>query len=433
MPVIVPGYIARRLASQAIAGVLDAKRGLEDRLAEAKGEVDPRDRLLAHSIATVAMRRLGTIRKTLARFLHEGMPRKSGSLEVTLIAATAQIVFMDVPDHAAVDLAVRAVRDETASAPYAGLANAVLRNIAREKADIVGAIALFDDTPPWLAKRWQSFYGEAVARAIVEAQRWEPTLDLTLKTDAEVWAQRLGGMLLPTGSLRLETHTPVPEIDGFAEGAWWVQDAAAALPARLLGVQPGQRVLDMCAAPGGKTAQLAALGAEVFALDRSAQRMKRVAANLERLGLTAKLIVAEALTYTAPLFDAVLVDAPCSATGTIRRHPDVAWVKRASDIAQLAPIQAELLAHAVTLTKPGGLIVYCTCSLEPEEGETQIATFLRRHPEVKRVPIAAEEIGGLEACITQQGDLRTLPCHWPAATPRQSGLDGFFASRLKKV
>ncbi len=211
-----------------------------------------------------------------------------------------------------------------------------------------------------------------------------------------------------------------------------MQDAAAALPARLLRVGAGDRVLDLCAAPGGKTAQLALAGARVFALDRSAQRLKRVAANLERVKLEAELVVGNAATYDGGPFDAVLVDAPCSATGTIRRHPDVAWTKRSGDLTALAKTQAGLLTRALALVKRGGTIVYCTCSLEPEEGETQIAALLRKHSDLTRVPVAADEIGGLAECVTPLGDLRTLPCHLPADTPRQSGLDGFYAARLRR-
>ena len=435
-PEATPGYVPRWVAAQAISDALTHGKPLDGRFPDGDAApqiLDSRDRALARSIATVAMRRLGTIRKGLARFLEKGVPRKSGPLEATLIAAAAQLLFLETSDHAAVDLAVRAVRADPASAPYVALANAVLRSIGRAKAEIVGGAAPLDDTPSWLAARWKAVYGEATALAIAAAHRQEPTLDLTVKSDPTGWAARLGGTALPTGSVRLDTHAPIPELAGYAEGEWWVQDAAAALPARLLPIAPGDRVVDLCAAPGGKTAELALRGARVFALDRSAQRLKRVASNLERLKLEAELVVANAAAYDAPPFDAALVDAPCSSTGTIRRHPDVAWTKRAGDIAALAKTQAELLARAAALTRKGGTIVYCVCSLEPEEGEAQIATLLRRHPNLARVPIEAAEIGGLAECVTPEGDLRTLPCHLPAATARQSGLDGFYAARLRKA
>jgi 16S rRNA (cytosine967-C5)-methyltransferase len=233
--------------------------------------------------------------------------------------------------------------------------------------------------------------------------------------------------------LRLETHAPIHELPGYEEGQWWVQDAAAALPAQLLQVEAGQRVIDLCAAPGGKTAQLAAKGAQVVALDRSAERLKRVAANLVRLGLQAEMRVGDALSFSAAPFDAVLLDAPCSSTGTIRRHPDVAWSKKSSDIVSLAAIQAKMLDRAVHLLKPGGRLVYSVCSLEPEEGEAQIAALLRRNQDVRRVAIMPGEIGIAAEWLNDQGELRTLPHFLPDPEPRLAGIDGFFAARLTKV
>jgi 16S rRNA (cytosine967-C5)-methyltransferase len=232
--------------------------------------------------------------------------------------------------------------------------------------------------------------------------------------------------------VRLVTHAPVPELEGYADGEWWVQDAAAALPARLLGPRPGERVADLCAAPGGKTAQLALAGAEVVALDRSAERLKRLSANLERLNLAAETRVGDAASFEAPPFDAVLLDAPCSSTGTIRRHPDVAWTKRATDVAALAVAQGRLLSRAARLLKPGGRLVYCVCSLEPEEGLAQIEALLRRDPDLRRLPIEAGECGVGADMLSAQGDLRTLPSQMRGDAPRLSGLDGFYAARLQR-
>jgi 16S rRNA (cytosine967-C5)-methyltransferase len=435
---LAPGLAARIAAAQILADTLAMGRPLEERFsgenthARLSG-LDPRDRALTRSIATVSLRRLGTIRKALGRFLEKGLPKKSGALEWTLVVAVAQLLFLDAPDHAAVDLAVRAARAEPAAAPFAALVNGVLRNIARERQEILdSSSALDDDTPAWLASRWRANYGAATAQAIALANRDEPTLDLSVKSDPEGWARRLGGIVLPTGSVRLESHVPVPELEGYSDGQWWVQDAAAALPARLLRASSGMRVVDLCAAPGGKSAEIAMTGASLTAVDRSAERLKRLAVNFERLRLDAEIAVADALSFDAPPFDAVLLDALCSATGTIRRHPDVAWTKRLGDLAPLVALQTQLLDKAVGLTKPGGLIVYCTCSLEPEEGESHIAALLRRNPDVRRLPIDAEEIGGLAECISPAGDLRTLPCHLRGPTPRLSGLDGFFAARLQR-
>ncbi len=429
---------ARVAAARAVAEALMLARPLDERLAAdlslRAGGIDARDPALARSIATVSLRRLGTIRKALARRLDKGMPKRSGMLEWTLIVAAAQILFLDAPDHAAVDLAVKAARAEAASAPFAALANAVLRTIAREREAILAdSDPLDDDTPAWLAARWRANYGEDLARAIAAANRCEPTFDLSVKSDAAGWARRLGGLVLPTGSVRLDTHEAVAELEGYADGEWWVQDAAAALPARLLRARAGLRVVDLCAAPGGKSAELAAAGAAVTSVDRSAERLKLLAANFERLRLHSELVVADALSFDAPPFDAALLDAPCTATGTIRRHPDVAWTKRHGDLAALAKLQTQLLDKAIALTRAGGTIVYCVCSIEPEEGEAQIASLLRRNPDVRRSPVGPAEIGGLAECLTPSGDLRTLPCHLWGEDPRRSGLDGFFAARLQKA
>ena len=339
---------------------------------------------------------------------------------------------MDVPDHAAVDLAVRMTRRDPKTVPFAALANAVLRSIARHRDELREAPDPFADTPSWLAARWRKTWGDPVAAQIAAAHRMEPTLDLTVKSDPAGWAERLGGFVLPNGSVRLDTHAAIAELQGYSEGAWWVQDAAAAMSAPLLQAGARERVADLCAAPGGKAAQLAVSGAQVVAVDKSAERLKRLAANLSRLGLTADVEVADALNFSAPPFDAVLLDAPCSATGTIRRHPDVAWTKRVADIASLSSLQSRMLDRAAALTRPGGRLVYCTCSLELEEGESQIAALLRRNPDLERWPIDAQEIGGLSECLTSAGELRTLPSQLPNQEPRRSGLDGFFAARLRK-
>jgi 16S rRNA (cytosine967-C5)-methyltransferase len=254
-----------------------------------------------------------------------------------------------------------------------------------------------------------------------------------VKAEAESWSQRLRGRVLPTGTVRSTAQGQISLLPGFNEGAWWVQDAAAAIPARLLGDVGGKSVADLCAAPGGKTAQLAFAGARVTAVDRSANRLGRVRENLARLSLAAEMITADATEWAGRPFEAVLVDAPCSSTGTIRRHPDVAWLKREADVAQLTGLQARLLNRAITLLKPGGTLVYCVCSLEPEEGEQQIEALLGREASLERLPIAPGEIAGTAEFINPAGDLRTLPCQWPDPEPRMAGLDGFYAARLRRV
>jgi 16S rRNA (cytosine967-C5)-methyltransferase len=435
---LVPGLAARLLAALAVADVMTGAHQLDERFAPDGAlfkaqDMEPRDRALARSIATVALRRMGSIRSTLSRFLKDGYPKKVPNLEWILVIGAAQILYLDVPDHAVVDLAVRAVRRDPKMAAFAGLTNAVLRNLIRQRDQGMPEEEPFVDLPSWLSARWRKTYGEEGAKLMSAAQIREPTLDLTLREPSEDWLVKLGGRRLSTGSLRLETHTPIQDLPGYQEGQWWVQDAAAALPAQLLHVEPGQRVLDLCAAPGGKTAQLAAKGAQVVAVDRSAERLKRVAANLERLGLQAEMRVGDALSFSAAPFDAVLLDAPCSSTGTIRRHPDVAWTKKASDIVSLAAIQTKMLDRAVQLLKPGGLLVYSVCSLEAEEGEAQIAALLRRNQDLRREPILPGESGIDASWINDQGELRTLPHFLPDPDPRLAGIDGFFAARLRRV
>jgi 16S rRNA (cytosine967-C5)-methyltransferase len=285
---------------------------------------------------------------------------------------------------------------------------------------------------PW--RRWlQLGGGVALCLSLVASLRAAGhSIGWVLWLGALTAAAPEGGTELPTGSWRYPNGTRVTDLAGFAEGAFWVQDAAAALPARLLAPRPGERIADIAAAPGGKTAQLAAAGADVTAVDRSADRLTRLKENLARLDLTARVVQADATTFSAEPFDAILLDAPCTATGTLRRHPDVAWSKSPADIATLGALQGRLLGHAVDLLAPGGVLVYSTCSLEPEEGEAQIEALLARRPDVERAPIGANEITGIEKFITPQGDLRTLPSDWSAPRPELSGIDGFFAARLRK-
>jgi 16S rRNA (cytosine967-C5)-methyltransferase len=306
-----------------------------------------------------------------------------------------------------------------------------LRRVAQNRATLTADDPV-RDTPGWLFKRWALHYGESIARNIAEANGHEPALDLTVKADAETWAERLRGRVLPTGSVRTLAQGAIALLPGFNESAWWVQDAAASLPARLLGDVRGFRVADLCAAPGGKTAQLALAGAHVTAVDRSPARIARLRENLARLSLPAETIADDVLAWEAPPFDAVLLDAPCSSTGTIRRHPDVPWLKSEPDIGALTSVQGRLLDRAADLLKPGGRLVYCVCSLEPEEGERQVTEFLARNKRFARLSVTAGEMCGHGEFITAQGDLRTLPFHLPDPDPHWGGLDGFYAARLAR-
>ena len=425
------------LAARLLADVLDHGRSL-GLLLDTGGDrryaaLPARDRALARAIVGTALRRNGEIAAALDRLIAK-RPTAAGGLTRILQAAAAQILFMDVADHAAVSIAIDQVAADRAARRYKGLANAVLRRLTRERAALTSGLdADMLDTPAWLWRRWCTTYGEAAARRIAEAHRQEPALDLSVKSDPGIWAECLGGTVLPTGTVRIAASGPIEGLPGYAEGAWWVQDAAAALPARLLGDVAGKRVADLCAAPGGKTAALANARAHVTAVDVSAARMERLSANLARLGLAAETVVAEVLDWAPPEpFDAVLLDPPCTATGTIRRHPDIAWLKRPADIPPLAEQQARMLDRAVSLLRPGGVLVYCTCSLEPEEGEHQLAAALSRLP-VRLLPVAPHEVGGLAVAISPDGTVRTMPYHLPAPTPRFSGLDGFFVMRLGKA
>lgn len=422
------GVAARRAAIALLEAVLDRRRTLDDALAGLPPGMAARDRGFAHMIAATVLRRLGTLDAVLEPYLRRAPP---DAVRHALRAGAAQLLFLGTPRHAAVGETVTAVRALPKGDSFAGLANAILRRVAEAGPE---ALAGLDgprlDTPDWLWRSWHASYGPEGARAIALAHQGEPPLDLTLKPgqDAQDWAARLGGEVLPTGSLRLPAaHAPVRELPGFAEGAWWVQDAAAALPARLLAAKPGEHVADLCAAPGGKMAQLAATGASVTAVERSAERAGRIGENLARLGLPGAVVVDDAATWAPPApLDAILLDAPCTATGTIRRHPDIPHVKRAQDVASLAPAQDGLLAAAARMLRPGGRLIYAVCSLERGEGEGAIARARAAGLPLTPSPFTTAELAALPEALTAEGCLRTTPGLWP----ERGGMDGFFAARL---
>ena len=442
MPSEVPGLAARRIAADILDGVLHKRRTLDDQLDGAGAHpglktLPDRDRALMRRLVATILRRLGTLGHVLSRLLDRGIPTDAPRAQSALLIGAAQILWMDVPDHAAVDLSVRLVQSDRRAAKYAGLVNAVLRRCAREGQPLIDEVKSQTlDIPAWMLARWIAHYGETTARAIAVALSHEPSLDITVKSDAAQWATRLHGETLPTGTVRTLLQGSVKMLPGFAEGQWWVQDAAAALPARLFGDVAGKTIADLCAAPGGKTAQLIQAGARVTAVDRSPGRMARLSENLARLSLQAETVVTDAAEWQGGNhgegFDGILVDAPCASTGTIRRHPDVAWLRQEADIGALTALQQRLLQRATALLKPGGTLVYCTCSLEAEEGEQAIAALLAAEPGMRRAPIDAGEVAGLGEILNPDGDLRTLPCHLPHEDPRLGGLDGFYAARLVK-
>ncbi len=424
---------SRRVGLELFKSVLREKRSLDEAMARRGGfaKLEKRDRAFAHALAALVLRRLGQLDDVVRRCLDKPHEIKAGAQDILRLGA-AQILFLGTALHAAVDTSVELAASDEATKPYKGLINAVLRRLTREGAAMVkGQDAARLNTPDWLWTSWRQAYGVAKAREIALANMTEAPLDLAVKEDAAFWARRLGGQLLPTGSVRLTDQTPLSEREGFAEGAWWVQDAAAALPALLMGDVRGKRVFDLCAAPGGKAMQLAAMGARVTAVDRSASRLERLKENLARLKLDVEIFCADALKWEPKeKADFILLDAPCSATGTIRRHPDVQRLKGPEDVARMVELQAKLLDRAAQdLLAPNGTLVYAVCSLQPEEAEEQVEKFLSRHPGFARKPIRPEEIGGAAELLTPAGDLRCLPCHWTDL----GGLDGFYAARIKKA
>jgi 16S rRNA (cytosine967-C5)-methyltransferase len=367
----------------------------------------------------------GPIEQALAGRLRKPPPEAVMRL---LHLGVTQRLALDTPAHAAVSTTLAIAAGEREARPFVKLINAVLRGLDREPPTVEPV----QFAPDWLYARWRAAYGEATAQALAARITAEPPTDLSLRdpAEAEAIAAAIEGVALAGGTVRTARRGDLATWPGFAEGRWWVQDAAAAIPARLLAAGPDQTALDLCAAPGGKTLQLAAMGARVTALDRSPDRLKRVKDNLDRIGLDAEVVAADAAAWRdARQFDAVLLDAPCSATGTFRRHPDVLWTARPADIASLAASQARLLDAAAARVKPGGRLVYCVCSLEPEESEAQVAPFLARRPEMRSDPIAPGEGGLPDGAVPADGTARLLP----SMDDPVGGLDGFFIARFRRI
>lgn len=420
---------ARTIAAELLSAVLDERRTLDAALAANEGldALSGRDRAFARAIVSATLRRLGGIDATLARFLLKPLPEDARLARALLRTGAAQMLAMAVAPHAVVSETVEAAGTRRETRGFAKLMNAVLRRVAELGPYALDAAPPEADLPDWLVARWRATYGEAAVRALAAALKTEPSLDLSVKMDAEGWAERLGGAALLGSTVRLAPGgPPLRERPGFEEGAWWVQDAAAGLPARLLAMQPGERVLDLCAAPGGKTLQLAAAGAAVTALDVSQDRLERVGENLARTGLEATLVAADARAWRpeAP-FDAVLVDAPCTATGTLRRHPEAAWLRQPDWVPRFAALQGELVTAAAAMLKPGGRLVYAVCSLEPEEAESGVQAA--RAAGLTPDPIRPDELPGVPSVARPHGALRTLPHQI------EGGWDGFFAARFVKA
>jgi 16S rRNA (cytosine967-C5)-methyltransferase len=420
---VIDGLASRKAALAMLSGVLTRRKPLDADLPQLKS-LTARDAGFARALASQTLRHLGALEAVLRGFLAKPLaPHKSGAAMEILLLGACELLVLKTPAHAAVDAANNLAASDPKAVHFKPLINAVLRKVAAEgEAKLSGLDRERLSTPDWLYQRWASQYGQDVARQIARAHQSEAPLDITLRSAgaAHPESTELFGL-----SRRVSQDGKVEELPGFTEGAWWVQDAAATLPALLLGDVNGKDVIDLCAAPGGKTLQLAAAGAHVTAVEKHEPRMARITENLARTGLTATLTASDARDFeaSAPL---VLIDAPCTATGTIRRHPELGWIKGAADVTQMAALGYEILESGARMVTPGGRLVFAVCSLEREEGEEQIAAFLSSHPEFNRDPIRAEEIFGHAEWLTPEGELRTLPFYL------EGGMDGFFAARLRR-
>ncbi|MET3589135.1 16S rRNA (cytosine967-C5)-methyltransferase [Bartonella silvatica] len=441
----VPGLAVRQVCVRLLGAVLNKHASLSGLVDNEHGhpqylELSYRDRSLCRAILSAVLRHRGQITAILSRFLTRSLPPQAFSLQHLLHIGVAQILYLDIPDHAAIDLAVRVAKLDPRMRRFSGMVNALLRNVAREAAVLQQQALSLEEVPAWFGQLLVSTYGKEKAEQILAIQSAPPPLDLTVKSDRAGWAERLGGVVLSNGSVRLSSvDCPVSDLPGYKEGAWWVQDFAAALPACLLGNIQGKQVADLCASPGGKTAQLALQGACVTAIELSANRIKRLKANMERLHFTVSTWQGDVRNFhPKQLFDAVLLDAPCSSTGTIRRHPDILWTKSMDDIVKLAALQYDLLVAAIALVKKGGCLVFSNCSLVKEEGEDLIEKILAERCDVILDPICKNEVEFLAHLLSDRGFLRTTPadfCHQSFDTEKNVflGMDGFFAARLRKV
>ncbi len=428
-----PGQVGLALRQRSAARLADVMAGADFNPFTAEEIAEPRDRALANRLVTTALRRHGQIEAILRRLLEHGAPKRAGSFEAHLRIGLVQLLYLpEMGAHSAVHLAVEGIKHDHKARHYARLMNAVLRR-AQAEADELLALPADLLVPEPLRLAWTRDYGARAVEAAADNLLSGAALDLTLRDDDPRLMDELGARPLLADSVRVEVRDrPVADLPGYAEGRWWVQDVAAAIPARLLRVDPGARVLDMCAAPGGKTAQLIKAGYAVTALDNNPQRLERLGLNLARLGYTADVVEADAADYRpATPFDGVLLDAPCSATGTFRRHPEVLWRRGAGRLASRIDLQRRLLAAAAACLNPGGVLIYCVCSLERTEGEDQLGWVAAACPELALDRIEAAELASLPGAVTPQGVIRTHPGLTVPGDKRGS-LDGFFIARFRR-
>ena len=437
------GFATRKLAVEILGAVIERHQPFDQQWSTAVRSpafetLEPRDRAFVRLLASTTLRRQGELEHVVRQFLEKPLPEDRGRLWPILLSGAAQLLCLDMPAHAVVDLCVELARADRGARRFDKLTNAVLRRVSERGKEIMAkADAIRLNIPDWIYERWEAHYGAELARRIADASLRAAPLDLSLKSpardDAASFADSIGGKLLATGSVRVAEHGRIEDLPGYADGQWWVQDAAAALVPRVAGDIAGLTVADLCAAPGGKTASLASAGAKVTAVDLSEKRMTRLNENLRRLKLEVEVVIADVATWAPDVaFDVVHLDAPCTATGTVRRHPDLLRQKSLADITRLAGLQSQMLNTAAGVVRPGGLLIYSTCSLEPEEGSAQIDAFLAHHPQFTREPIDIVALGGEAAWLTAAGDLRTLPCHMQLDLPEFSGMDGFYVARLRR-
>lgn len=433
------GLPARRFAFSLVTRVLDGRVTLDEAntaLAQVASRMPGRDAAFGRAIAYAALRHKGSLEALLARFLDHPLPTHGLAASRVLLCGAAELIVLDGASHAAVDGANRLAVAVREAKPFKPLVNAVLRRVVREgKALYAQLDAPTLDTPDWLRTRWEDAFGTATAHAIASVHGRPAPLDLTVPPTEgpDRWAETLQAVRIGPQSLRLPGHPQVEALPGYEDGIWWVQDAAASLPAQILldhiRRPEGAALIDLCAAPGGKTLQLASAGADVTAVDSSAARLKRLSANLERTGQTARIICADARAWRPEASVAgVLLDAPCSATGTIRRHPELPWIRDMGAITRNAALSADLLDAAWAMVAPGGTLVFAVCSLEREEGEDQVAAFARRHEDVRILAIDPTRYGLPAEAAGRAGGLRILP----SMLADQGGMDGFFVAVLQR-
>ena len=425
----------RRLAVETLQNILENKRFFNE-IKKEEAFAAQKEQGFLNMLILTALRRLVFLQKVISVFAAKKLPDKHAFARHALILAAAEILFLETPDYAVLNSYVNLVKKQN-DKYIAGFVNAVLRKITAAKEELLstGNGIFF---PENFRRLLQKDYTGKQISLIETAAANEAPLDLTVKNNPEIWAEKLDGILLPNGTVRLENTGKIEKLSGYKEGCWWVQDFSASLAAKTLSKPENKNILDLCAAPGGKTAQLLAAGAQVVSLDISEDRLKTLSENIRRLQLPQpRIICADALSYlenTAEIYDAVLLDAPCSATGTLRRHPETVHIKSAADIQKMAALQKQILEKISKVIKTGGELVYCTCSIAKSEGERQIAAFLQQHAEFRIIPLSPDDFslypGQLpDDMFTPEGFVRTLPYHLSA----QGGADSFFIAKLQKV